>query len=508
MHLSIQSILMDKARSNQERSVNVRVKRDASNRMMRSKVAVELHLLPHDVLRDILSRLSLKQAVRMSLLSGEWRRLAICPPDLVFTEETLFGSNTTMITDPESMAAEFLESMNIEFITRVDSVLRASWSTSTMTTASTVNKFVVKYGLGTYHRHHIDRWIDFSTVSMAKHIRLDLRGGGFAGGIYVVPLCKLSGPNGSCVKSLDLAYVCVCLPASFCGITNLNKLSLYMVSIDARDLERLLLSCLLLKSLSLECCPLSSFTIRQEICRLQYLSVRKCAVRMIQLQAPNLTTFKFDDCVTQINMRDNSCSHAFNYILTELPTSLPYVQKLFLHLVIDYQVKKFSKTHTTFINLWHLNLNIDVRDDPEDASWVIGLVYLLESAPLLEELELNINYDRFVDRDPTRIVKAVPGPLHRHLRSVHITGFCDLVGIAELLLYILRNAIVLERMVVDPVVWMDNGYPYSRQLYSVSKVGSYQEFARPRFTKQELQDREFAKQHLNRKEFRHILTIL
>ncbi|VAH54838.1 unnamed protein product [Triticum turgidum subsp. durum] len=492
--------------------------------MMRSKVAVELHLLPHDVLRDILSRLSLKQAVRMSLLSCEWRRLGICPLDLVFTEETLFGSNTTTIADPEYMVAEFLESRNIEFITRVDSVLRTSWSTSTMTTASTVNKFVVKYGLGTYHRHHIDRWIDFSTALMAKHIRLDLRGDGFAGGIYVVPLCKLSGPNGSCVKSLDLAYVCLCLPASFCGITNLNKLSLYMVSIDARDLERLLLSCLLLKSLSLECCPLSSFTIRQEICRLQYLSVRKCAVRMIQLQAPNLTTFKFDDCVTQIvlressklseativfkNMRDNSCSHAFNYILTELPTSLPYVQKLFLHLVIDYQVKKFSKTHTTFINLWHLNLNIDVRDDPEDASWVIGLVYLLESAPLLEELELNINYDRFVDRDPTRIVKAVPGPLHRHLRSVHITGFCDLVGIAELSLYILGNAIVLERMVVDPVVWMDNGYPYSRQLYSVSKVGSYQESARPRFTKQELRDREFAKQHLNRKEFQHMLTIL
>lgn len=59
-------------------------------------------------------------------------------------------------------------------------------------------------------------------------------------------------------------------------------------------------------------------------------------------------------------------------------------------------MKKFSKTHTTFINLWHLNLNIDVRDDPEDASWVIGLVYLLESAPLLEELELNVS-DSIVD---------------------------------------------------------------------------------------------------------------
>ncbi|SPT21118.1 unnamed protein product [Triticum aestivum] len=304
--------------------------------MMRSKVAVELHLL--------LSRLSLKQAVRMSLLSGEWRRLAICPPDLVFTEETLFGSNTTMITDPESMAAEFLESMNIEFITRVDSVLRASWSTSTMTTASTVNKFVVKYGLGTYHRHHIDRWINFSTESMAKHIGLDLIGlSVYEDDKYVVPLCKLSGPNGSCVKSLHMANVWLKLPPSFSGITNLKKLSLHMVSIDADDLQCLLLSCALLESLRLEDCPLSSFSICQELCLLQHLSVRECPVGTIQLRAPNLTTFQFDDCPAQIvliessklleatfvfkNIRYNWCEDALDYVLAELPAALPYVHK-------------------------------------------------------------------------------------------------------------------------------------------------------------------------------------
>ena len=85
-------------------------------------------------------------------------------------------------------------------------------------------------------------------------------------------------------------------------------------------------------------------------------------------------------------------------------------------------------------------------------------------------IHLQINYDRFVDRDPTRIVKAVPGPLHRHLRSVHITGFCDLVGIAELSLYILGNAIVLERMVVDPVAYAET--LHTDDIYSVSKAGS------------------------------------
>uniref|UniRef100_A0A8R7PM48 At1g61320/AtMIF1 LRR domain-containing protein n=1 Tax=Triticum urartu TaxID=4572 RepID=A0A8R7PM48_TRIUA len=61
-----------------------------------------------------------------------------------------------------------------------------------------------------------------------------------------------------------------------------------------------------------------------------------------------------------------------------------------------------------------------------------------------------------------RIVTDLPGPLHRHLKSVHVTGFCDLVGIVELVLYILRNCTVLERMVVDPVmIWMYCGYPYT-----------------------------------------------
>jgi hypothetical protein len=96
----------------------------------------------------------------MTAISREWRQIGICHPDLVFTEETFFSNNTARNTDLESMAAEF--------ITRVDNVLRPLWSTST-TTTTTVDNFVVKFGLNRHHMHHIDRWFDFSTASMAKH---------------------------------------------------------------------------------------------------------------------------------------------------------------------------------------------------------------------------------------------------------------------------------------------------------------------------------------------------
>ncbi|XBI96914.1 hypothetical protein VPH35_033130 [Triticum aestivum] len=504
--------------SSQERYVRNKSDASSSSKMVRSKVTLELHLLPVDVLRDIFSRLSLKQAVRMSALSREWWRLGLCHPDLVFTKDTLFGSNKIIYyIDRESTTAEF--------ITRVDNLLRPFWSSPTTTT--TVDKFVVKFGLTRHHMHHIDRWINFSTESMAKHISLDLIGWSVhEDDKYVVPLCKLSGSNGSCVKSLHMANVCVKLAPSFSGITNLKKLSLHMVSIDADDLQCLLLSCALLESLRLEDSPLSSFSIRQELCRLQHLSVRECPVGTIQLRAPNLTTFQFDDFPTQIvliessklleatfvfkNIRYNWCEDALDYVLAELPAALPYVHKLFVHVLVEDEEQKFSKTHTAFLYLRYLNLNIDIIDTPEDTSWVTRFVNLLDLAPLLEELELHISSSKSDEVPATvRILTDLPGPLHRHLKSVHITGFCDLVGIVELVLYILRNCTVLEHMVVDPVIWMYCGYPYTGQFYSVSKANSSQEFARPSFTEEELRPaREFARKHLDKVEFRHILTIL
>ena len=97
------------------------------------------------------------------------------------------------------------------------------------------------------------------------------------------------------------------------------------------------------------------------------------------------------------------------------------------------------------------------------------------------------------------LVKALQGHLHRHLRSVYMTGFSSLVGVAELVLYILGNATALERMVVDSVV--RNGYESSdtEQIYSISKAS---EFVPRNPDKWKMFDmdinRKFAKEHLER----------
>ena len=68
----------------------------------------------------------------------------------------------------------------------------------------------------------------------------------------------------------------------------------------------------------------------------------------------------------------------------------------------------------------------------------------------LMDILVQMDRDRFCSENP-RTVLAAQGPPHRHLRSVYMSGFCDVLGLAELALYILRNATVLQRMVVDPV---------------------------------------------------------
>ncbi|XP_044318088.1 F-box protein At5g03100-like [Triticum aestivum] len=317
---------------------SVKSKHGSSKRMARSLVAVELHLLPHDVLRDILSRLSIRDVVRMSILSREWRQLRICHPDLVLTLYT------------------FLETETTEFITNVNNLLRPLWSTST-TTTTTLDKFAVEFGLRRKHQYHIDRWVNFATASRAKHIALDFTEFTFfdstcCKNMYIFPLCKFSGQNGSCVKSLNLGYVCLKLPLSFCGLTNLKKLTLNMASISGSDLQCLLLSCALLESISIErCSSFSSLRIRQELYRLQYLRVRHCKLKMIELCAPNLTKFELDEDLTEIvliqclklseatfvsNMREHSFdNYGFRFTFTDLPTALPHAHKLLLLLNVD-----------------------------------------------------------------------------------------------------------------------------------------------------------------------------
>uniref|UniRef100_A0A0A9CPW2 F-box domain-containing protein n=1 Tax=Arundo donax TaxID=35708 RepID=A0A0A9CPW2_ARUDO len=435
---------------------------------------LQLHHLPPDILRGILSRLTLKEAVRMSILSRKWKQLWKCYPKLVFTRATMRSSDA-LIGHQNPLRTRFIRGIN--------SILRQLKSAN-------LYKFVVKFGLRKRHTHHINRWVNFSAASRTKHVVLDLcpgvKGSTDTDDRYSFPLDVFNASGGSCVKYLRLGFVSLTLPSDFCGFKNLKKLSLHKVIITG-ELQCLLPECSVIEWLSITCCKLVGLSISQQLSRLLFLRVQYCKLQKLNIQAPNLTTFEFADHMIPIVLGESlniseatielfSFVDCFDYVFSELVNALSHVQSLSINFRINTEVEGFVKNPSRLTFLRHLVLKIDISGWPETTAGILRLVYLLELAPVLEELVLHMCCFESASYICELSEDALPPCPHSHLKTVRMTGFYGYHGQLELALHILRNATCIERMVIDPVV-RNNSFVPSLKSAEVDIVAGRQ-FAR------------------------------
>ncbi|KAJ1273531.1 hypothetical protein BS78_06G288100, partial [Paspalum vaginatum] len=235
---------------------------------VRSK-GLQLHHLPPDILRGILSRLTLKEAVRMSILSKKFKRIWKHHPKLVFTRATMRSRNN-------AMAGHQKNPFRTKFIRGVNSVLRQLKSAD-------LCKFVIKFGLRERHTRHINRWVDFSAASRAGSADTDNK--------YSFPLDMFNASG----------FVSLILPSDFCGFKYLKKLSLHKVIITG-EVQCLLPECSILEWLSITFCKLVGLSISQHLSQLN-------------VHAPNLSTFEFADNATIYLF---SLSDCFDYVFSKL----------------------------------------------------------------------------------------------------------------------------------------------------------------------------------------------
>ncbi|CAN6269809.1 unnamed protein product, partial [Urochloa humidicola] len=381
---------------------------------------LQLHHLPPDILRAILSRLTLKEAVRMSILSKKWKQLWKCYPKLVFTRATMRSSNA--ITGHQ-------KSMRTRFIRGINSVLRQLKS-------SNLRKFVVKFGLRKRHKHHIDRWVNFSAVSRTKHVVFDLspgpKGSTEKYDKYSFPLDMFNASGGSYVKHLHLGFVLLTLPSDFCGFKHIKKLYLHKVVITG-ELQCLLPQCPVLEWLSITCCKLGGLSISQQLTRLRFLCVKYCKLQELNIHAPNLTVFEFADDIIPIMLGESlniseatielfSFSDCFDYVFSRLINAFSNVQSLSINFRVQTEMQGFVKNPSRMTYLRRVVLKIDISGWPETTAGILRLAYLLELAPALEELILHMCcfgsafYVREVSED------GFLPCAHRHLKTVHMTG--------------------------------------------------------------------------------------
>lgn len=183
----------------------------------------KLSSLPKNVIDTILINLSIRDAVRTSILSRAWRYEWTNMSQIVF--ETC---NYHPLTKKSRQGFEQ------KIVNIVDQVL--------LLHQGSIDKF--KFSVDIESSEHINRWILYVSEKGIREFTLDV----FKGPIYILHSCLFSCQG---ITHLELYRCSIVPPASFNGFSNLTTLDLQLVSFLNNGLENLISNCPLLKKLRL-----------------------------------------------------------------------------------------------------------------------------------------------------------------------------------------------------------------------------------------------------------------
>ncbi|KAM7514786.1 hypothetical protein LguiA_004369 [Lonicera macranthoides] len=161
--------------------------------------------LPDEILTDILSCLTMREAVRTSVLSHRWKDL------WTFTTGSLdfeFGSFVLLLTK-ECLLFGILEQERARYINRVNKILNSH-------KGATIEELKIEFDLRLNDRLDIDSWINFAIRKKVRRLDLKLEPVNIVPvpvdweGDYPFPVVQCLGNNSlniSCLTSLNLNFV-------------------------------------------------------------------------------------------------------------------------------------------------------------------------------------------------------------------------------------------------------------------------------------------------------------
>jgi len=262
----------------------------------------KISCLQDHLIDQILSHLTIKEAVRTSVLSSEWRKKWSTQPDLVF--DSLCVSTVTS-KNPSVVERKFLRIIDHVLLLHSGPINKFEVSDSYRDIIIDVNTMA-----------DIDRWILHLTGRYIKefvlNISFDQR--------YKIPSSLFSCQG---LHHLDLNYCWLQAPTTFEGFRNLKSLSMYEVTMTQDAFENMISGCPLLEKLTL---------------------TKIDGLTHINIHAPNLRFFEIDDEFESINF-DNTFQlatvfvcmnfksnqgrlHGFSSNLLKFFDHLPHMQSL------------------------------------------------------------------------------------------------------------------------------------------------------------------------------------
>ncbi|KAK9725488.1 hypothetical protein RND81_05G147400 [Saponaria officinalis] len=219
--------------------------------------------LPDDILLKVVSKLNIKDAVRMSILAKRWRYLWTWLTDLDF-DHANFSPNNCYCRIP-------WEFRTTEYMNWVSQVVDAH-------RGACIRKFRVVFYEEIDDPSQIEKWVLFAFSKRVEELDLHMDD----------IVC--------CAETQFSLGIDVLKHPRINGIFNLKSLRISTFDITAETLEFILSHCHLLKRLyvedseSLDCLHILSYT-------LKHLTLMRCVcLEEIEIDAVNLISFEFDAC--------------------------------------------------------------------------------------------------------------------------------------------------------------------------------------------------------------------
>ncbi|KAL7117192.1 hypothetical protein ACP275_03G057500 [Erythranthe tilingii] len=398
--------------------------------------------LPGHIIDKILSHLSLRDAVRSSILSNKWRYKWVTLPHLVFDNQSVLVS-----TQDQTLVKNKL--VNI-----VDHVL--------LLHAGPIHKFKLS------HRDlqgvsDIDKWVLYLSRGSVKEFILEI----WKGHRY-----KLHSSIYSYQKLVHLElFNCLLKPPSnFNGFKSLKSLDLQHITMDQSEFEKIIASCPLLERLTL-----MNFE----------------GFGLLNIRAPSLLFFDvggvFEDvsfvgtfnlAVVSIGLYvNNGIERNLGFgtgNLIKFFACLPHIQRL--------EVQSFFLKHlacgiipgklpTPCLDLSYLSIRINFNDMEEN----MAALCLLRSSPNLQELELLARTEeQNTAFGAPSIVENFPSFSFSQLRLVKIIGISGIKQELNFINFLLLNTPVLEKMTVKPAS-TDSGWELVKELLRFRRASMFAE---------------------------------
>ncbi|KAL8053399.1 hypothetical protein ABFX02_05G068300 [Erythranthe guttata] len=375
--------------------------------------------LPDDILVDILSLLSLKEAVCTSVLSSRWHNL--------------WKHTYSLNFDPhDSLQKEE------KYVKWVNSVIRKH-------KAAILKDFVIRLRLSRTFQKDVNRWINFAIVRHVQRLELDLTTDNWS-------LINCSLPQELLTQNTS----------SESDFKFLKVLCLKSVDVTEQDIKFLLSNCPLLeelvvdrslKLLNIEACG-------SPILALKHLKLTRCTnLKSVMVSAPNLTSLtlqKVENLLLEnvpMLVEVSVCHVYFQVSLKDMLSAFScYVFQLeILTLEVTLDEEILPSTILQLPKLKKLVVVIRKRATyrPNIYASITGLTHLLMASPYLQEFVLKVQW-----LDPSIFVitrvKYITSFSHQHLKVFKLCGYCGYANQVNVLEHIIEKCVALEKVQIEP----------------------------------------------------------